>query len=92
MQTIETLNSDHFTVMASTSIVLNPTSRKSYKDQLERKKVGIMKNLKYDNILNFFFLLDQKLKTVSKTLCTEMLVQMMRQKVFECFDKFAPEK
>ena len=51
-----------------------------------------MKNLKGDNALKFLFLLDQKLKTIQSTSCTEMRAQMMCEKIIECIDKFAPEK
>ena len=87
-QTIETTISDHFTVAASIPL----TSRKSYKKELEKKKVRKMKNLKGDNALNFLFLLDQKLKKIQSTSCTEMRAQMMCEKTIEYLDKFAPEK
>ena len=51
-----------------------------------------MKNLKGDNALNFLFLLDQKLKTIQSTSCTEMRAQTMCEKIIECIDNFAPEK
>ena len=75
--------SDHFTVAASIPL----TSRKSYKKELEKKKVRKLKNLVGDNTLNLHFLLDQKLETIQSTLCTEVRAQMVCEKIIECIDK-----
>ena len=78
--------SDHFTISAQVSHDL------ANENDPPCAKYRKLKNLKGKKALNFFFLLDQKLKKLPEHMNTNDYMNALAKTIMKTVDKFVPEK